>query len=63
MQLAPRSRRFLLSGGLAAVLGLACAGPVLSGPFDKGPPEPVLLTADSDPAQAFKLLIDRKSVV
>lgn len=42
----------------AVVLAVCSAGPAAAGLLDKGPPEPVLLSAETDPAQAFKLLID-----
>lgn len=42
-----------------ALLFLVCLAPAAhAGLFDKGPPEPVVLKADSKPDEAFRLLID-----
>lgn len=43
---------------IGAVMAWSFIGPASAGLFDKGPPEPILLSAQTDPAQAFKLLLD-----
>lgn len=58
MRQAPLLLKRSISIGCAAWVWAITACPAQAGLFDKGPPEPVLLTAETDPAQAFNLLID-----